>query len=275
LEYDVKGKRVFTDAFKKRMTGDVLKVSVLFHYFPPRLRDTGSARRFFKEHGFAIVRELIPKTVNHVVKQWYNYLESLDALGSDLGPANGGQAIRRTGTDERMARHLYGHLTPLLALLLGRPIKPSYSFMGIYYNGADLAPHRDNNQCEYTMSIQIDIQPASVRYPIFVCEQTTPQGNWREQCHGTESEAVLDPGDGVILMGRFHTHRRNKLDKGARSTQLFLHHVNEEYVGELKAGGRTSGGGATKEKLIDGRELAAFTIDGQYGGREAFRRRRQ
>lgn len=30
-----------------------------------------------------------------------------------------------------------------------------YSFMGIYYNEAELAPHRDNNQCEYTMSIQV------------------------------------------------------------------------------------------------------------------------
>jgi hypothetical protein len=29
--------------------------------------------------------------VNHVVKQWYRYLESLDALGSDLGPTHGGQ----------------------------------------------------------------------------------------------------------------------------------------------------------------------------------------
>ena len=39
----------------------------------------------------------------------------------------------------------------------------------------------------------------------------------RDQLHATislvalvwqaEGEAVLDPGDGVILMGRFHTHR--------------------------------------------------------------------
>jgi hypothetical protein len=27
--------------------------------------------------------------------------------------------------------------------------------MGIYYNEAELAPHRDNNQCEYTMSVQV------------------------------------------------------------------------------------------------------------------------
>ena len=33
--------------------------------------------------------------VNHVVKQWYKYLESLDALGSDLGPTHGGQVGSR------------------------------------------------------------------------------------------------------------------------------------------------------------------------------------
>jgi hypothetical protein len=27
------------------------------------------------------------------------------------------------------------------------------------------------------------MQPESVRYPIFVCEQRTPHGNWRELCH--------------------------------------------------------------------------------------------
>ena len=83
-------------------------------------------------------------------------------------------------------------------------------------------------------------------------------------CHGVESEAVLDPGDGVILMGRFHTHRRNKLAKGARSTQIFLHWVNEEYMGELKAGGRAEGGGAVSDLLVDGRELSDYTNDGNY-----------
>ena len=34
---------------------------------------------------------LVILQVNHVVKQWYRYLESLDALGSDLGPTHGGQ----------------------------------------------------------------------------------------------------------------------------------------------------------------------------------------
>ena len=47
--------------------------------------------------------------------------------------------------------------------------------------------------------------------------------------------------------------------------QLFLHHVNEEYTGELKAGGKASGGGAVTEKLIDGREFSQFTSDGKYG----------
>ena len=30
----------------------------------------------------------------------------------------------------------------------GRPVRPSYSFMGVYYNEANLLPHRDNHQCE-------------------------------------------------------------------------------------------------------------------------------
>ena len=100
------------------------------------------------------------------------------------------------------------------------------------------------------------------RAELVVCNRRS--ADWRELCHGTESEAVLDPGDGVILMGRFHTHRRNKLAKGARSTQIFLHWVNEEYKGELKAGGRAEGGGATNDLLVDGRELSAYSNTGNY-----------
>ncbi len=85
--------------------------------------------------------------------------------------------------------------------------------MGLYYNEAELAPHRDNNQCEYTMSIQVharahacaharahtrahtfvlqvDMQPETVRYPIFVCEETTPRGNWRELCHSVRFDSA-------------------------------------------------------------------------------------
>jgi hypothetical protein len=35
------------------------------------------------------------------------------------------------------------------------------------------------------------MQPESVRYPIFVCEQRTPHGNWRELCHSVCSTASL------------------------------------------------------------------------------------
>ncbi len=57
-------------------------------------------------------------------------------------------------------------------------------------------------------------------------------------------------GDAVLLMGRFHTHRRDKLPKGAKSMSIFLHWVNIEYQGELKAGGHALSGYATSELLI-------------------------
>ena len=59
-------------------------------------------------------------------------------------------------------------------------------------------------------------------------------------------------GDAVLLMGRFHTHRRDKLPKGAKSMSIFLHWVNYEFDGEVKSGGKATGGYATKDILIPG-----------------------
>ena len=103
-----------------------------------------------------------------------------------------------------------GIYAPIISRVLGRPVKPSYSFMGLYYNEADLKPHRDNTQvgplrrcnrtiklnstmcclqCEYTLSIQTDFRPADTKYPIYICEVRKHSGQyWQESCSGNETE---------------------------------------------------------------------------------------
>jgi hypothetical protein len=251
FDIDVKGKGRYDQTFHTRMTGDVIRITVLNHFFPSEYQIGSNQSQHMLQRGWIALKRVIPKPQLIIIQDWYRWLEEIDTLGSDLGPEHGGQAIRRTGTDERIARHLYGIYAPIIGRVLGRPVKPSYSFMGLYYNEADLKPHRDNTQCEYTLSIQTDFRPADTKYPIYICEVRKHSGQyWQESCSGNETEISAEPGDAVLLMGRFHTHRRNKLPKGAKSMSIFLHWVNIEYEGELKAGGRAVKGFAQTELLI-------------------------
>ena len=59
-------------------------------------------------------------------------------------------------------------------------------------------------------------------------------------------------GDAALIMGRFHSHWRHKLAPGVRATSIFLHWVNYEFDGEVRSGGKATGGYATKDILIPG-----------------------
>ena len=54
--------------------------------------------------------------------------------------------------------------------------------MGIYYNEAELAPHRDNNQCEYTMSVQVCKDLSAMPLDVLSGRVSTPNravfGSW-------------------------------------------------------------------------------------------------
>ena len=222
--------------------------------------------------GWIALQKVLPRPQLVIIQDYYRWLEALDTLGS-ADPAKGGQALRRTAIDEHMARHLYGLYAPIVSRILGRPVQPSYSFMGVYYNEADLEAHRDNHQCEYTLSIQTDLRPSHVRYPFYVCETRVTEEQvkrrpkiiprtlreWRTENARLErlnclnyTEIIAEAGDAALIMGRFHSHWRERLAKGAISTSVFLHWVNYEFAGEERSGGKAYSGFARKDVLLPG-----------------------
>jgi hypothetical protein len=62
---------------------------------------------------------------------------------------------------------LHYELLPLVEKFVGKPLKPSYSYLSCYVKDADLPMHTDNKQCEFTVSYLIN-RPDNSRWPIYL-----------------------------------------------------------------------------------------------------------
>lgn len=119
--------------------------------------------------------------------------------------------------------------------------------MASYIEDADLAPHLDREQCEYSISFQVDYLPEPENgvspWGLYVSplkEDQTESINlsWDEfpEDNSTNQEVMkinLKNGDGLVYKGRELIHYRYKLPKNHQSTSLFFHYVAHDYQGQL------------------------------------------
>jgi hypothetical protein len=96
--------------------------------------------------------------------------------------------------------------------IVGKELCPTYSYMRIYYEGAELKKHVDRSSCEYSITICIknDITPWDIWFDI----------------NGESKSIKLNEGDFVIYKGMELPHWRNKYE-GKCQIQFFLHYVDK------------------------------------------------
>lgn len=105
-------------------------------------------------------------------------------------------------------------LQPLFEEVTGKKLSPTYTYARIYYNGAEMAIHKDRPSCEYSATICISTDPE-------------PWEIWFETLSGEHKAIYLDPGDVIIYKGDELNHWRNEYS-GKRQTQAFLHFVDRK-----------------------------------------------
>jgi len=245
MEQDVKGKQLYTQDFRTKMNNAIVDVMSI-HEFESNPYKHRTMDKDFAKNEYGVLKGFLQPIMLARVRKYIAWLESTGAHRPDAGQHKAGQAKRHTALNERMARLLYGIASPYVSNVLGRPVRPSYSFMGIYHDQSDLPHHRDNEQCEYTVSIEVDAQPQGYKWPIYVCNEHRNGGDWKEKCPGGETALESMPGDAVMIRGRFRTHRRDKLAPNAKVSQIFLHFVNIDYRGGLMPGDKAESGVPTE-----------------------------
>lgn len=167
----------------------------------------------FWDRGYAIVEGLLdPSLVGFV------------STGMDMSKTKG--LIKDRGA--RYIKKAEDEYSPVLGELVlkqcqdrieeavGRDLLRAYAYWRVYYEGADLVPHTDRKASEIAVSIAIASDPEGQVWPIMV-----------EDFEGNEVVAELQPGDGIVYLGREVSHWRETLT--ARShKQLMLFYVLED-----------------------------------------------
>jgi hypothetical protein len=129
-----------------------------------------------------------------------------------------------THTDP-VAAFFHRQLTGMIADVAGLPIRPSYSYVSIYQGGADLPPHTDRDQCEYTLSLCFDATPEpSVQVPWPLCIKT----------FDGPLSVLQHLGDGFLFRGRQLTHWRDALPANHTVSTILFHYVDRSFPGPDK-----------------------------------------
>jgi len=151
------------------------------------------------------------------------------------------QSKRYSAYNSRSGRTLHYQLVDVLRRVVLHNIQPTYSFFGGYVGGADLPPHSDKPQCEFTVSLTLSQFPANAtpwaislgRKALF--ERDDASGGSAHEVmpeDGDIEDAYLYAGDLLLFMGRHHVHfRRTKLPENEELDQIFFHHVREGWEG--------------------------------------------
>ena len=181
-------------------------------------------RSAFASERYTIVRELLPAPELRALRRYYAAL--LEAGLLQRGDRQ--NASRFSSYNDAIARCLHTRLAGIMSAVVGQPLQPSFSYFFSYVDGAELLPHKDRPQAEFSISLQLDYSPepaAETGWPLSFSFDG-PDGR-------SDAHADLRVGDAVFYHGQEITHYRGTLPAGHQSSHLVLEYVPLEFRGLL------------------------------------------
>ncbi len=138
------------------------------------------------------------------------------------------QSNRYKAHNEPMSRFLHYECLPLIERITGKSMKPTYTYLSAYVKGADLPPHTDRPDCEYTVSFIVD-KPEGSNWNIYVHkpqQAVKHKGRYDEKPPLEECEAVdCEAGGLMLFQGTDHIHFREELEEDYYNV-LLLHYCS-------------------------------------------------
>lgn len=204
-------------------------------------REIADAAASYSQYKYAVIRNLLPPEQMSAMRSYYrNYVANGFMHFGDNQVAG-----RYREQNEPIAASLHHQLVDVVSKVAGRSVKPSYVYAASYLSGTELLPHTDREQCEYSISMQIDyepepdghISPWALGVAPLDTDDLDPLGTYVGWEYLTPSRKCVDvhlaSGDGLFYKGRELVHYRTALPHGHRSTSLFFHYVDADFDGKL------------------------------------------
>lgn len=156
-----------------------------------------------------IVNNVVTPSLLTLLQEYYR--KTIDSNTWMLGDR---QSNRYKAHNEPMSRFLHYETLPLIEKIVGKALRPTYTYLSAYVKGAELPPHTDRPDCEYTVSFVVD-KPAGSQWDIYVHRPRQPvkhKGRYPEQPPVDECEAVdCEAGGLMLFQGTDHIHFREAL----------------------------------------------------------------
>jgi hypothetical protein len=175
--------------------------------------------REFADRGYCVVPRVFAAAHTAALARYYR-----DLVASGNWAPGDDQVARRHGWhNESVARFFHHQLTGFVGAIVGAPVCASYSYVSAYQHGAELDPHVDRKQCEYTLSLIIDETGGrSSDWPLWFLA-----GEGR-------SAVTLDVGEGVLFRGHDLPHWRETAPHPALAlSTLLMHYVPADFAETL------------------------------------------
>ena len=190
-------------------------------------------RENYDEHGYALVRRLIPP---EVAAAFIDRLQTdLEQTGVSLqtyarqSPLLKQRSVEIYGYHYKpMITFLWG-LTPTMIELTGRDLLPTYNYFRIYRQGDVCRVHSDRASCEHSLSLTLAYSDGKV-WDFDIGTEPIDKASAVADDFGTAGSSTLgmEPGDAVLYRGVTRRHGRVTPNPNRWSAHMFLHWVDRD-----------------------------------------------
>ncbi|MDH5255526.1 MAG: hypothetical protein OEW72_06365 [Gammaproteobacteria bacterium] len=186
-------------------------------------RQTTAGRAALRDRRYAVLREIVPPAPRARLR---HYVRQLVQRGYFPALGDGQVELRSALHNEPTIASLHRGLAAIVSSLCGETVQASYCYLGCYEAGAVLERHKDRPQCNYNLSLVLDMQgppekPEPDPWPIYL------------ELDGRPEAVLLQVGDGLVYSGTDVWHWRDALPRGQRAIVCFFHFVPGDFRGSL------------------------------------------
>ncbi len=131
---------------------------------------------------------------------------------------------RYVAYNDPVACFFHRQLAPVVSMISGTQVRPSYCYLASYQQGSVLEKHTDREQCEISVTFCLDYSPEPER-----------ETAWPIHLHPGSRRVIVYQalGDGLLYRGCEVPHSRLRIPDGHTSTSLLFHYVPMDFQERL------------------------------------------